>query len=117
VILADALHVPTRFAGVGRRPLFDYAGTGDNRRLCALTLWPGMPAVRIKHTSLTDFFVLAGDLQLDGWATSGPAFVVIEPGSEVSLSTEYGCSLLVWAEGPGFAADGGAELYGFVSAA
>lgn len=113
VVLERALQVPTRFAGVGRKPLFDYAGTGDNRRLCALTLWPGMPPLRVKHTALTDFFVLAGDLKLDSAPMAGPAFVIMEPGAEVTLSTDYGCSLLAWAEGPAFGADNGAELYGF----
>jgi hypothetical protein len=117
VVLEDAVAVPTRFTGVVRRPLFDYAGTGDSRRMCALTLWPGSPPLRIKHTALTDFFILAGDLQLDGAAVAGPAFVVAEPGAEVTLGTEYGCSLLVWAEGPARCADSGAELYGFGAAA
>jgi len=113
VVLEQTRPLPTRFAGVGRRPLFDYAGTGDNRRLCALTLWPGMPALRVKHTALTDLFIMAGDLHLNGEASVGPAFVIIEPGAEVTLATEYGCSLLAWAEGPARCADSGAELYGF----
>jgi hypothetical protein len=117
VVLKDAVPVPTRFSGVVRRPLFDYAGTGDNRRMCALTLWPGAAPMRVKHSALTDFFILAGDLQLDGTTVSGPAFVVNEPGAEVTIGTEYGCSLLVWAEGPARCAETGAELYGFGSPA
>jgi len=113
VVLEDAVPVPSRFPGVLRRPLFDYAGTADNRRLCALTLWPGMPPLRLKHTALTDFFILAGDLLLNGAAVAGPSFVIIEPGAEVSLATFYGCSLLAWAEGPARCPDSGVELYGF----
>lgn len=116
VVLEQTRSQPTRFAGVGRRPLFDYAGTGDNRRLSALSLWPGMPPLRVKHTALTDLFVMAGDLRLDGRTTVGPAFVIMEPGAEVTLSTEYGCSLLAWAEGPARCADTGGELYGFGAA-
>lgn len=113
VALAAQLGVPTRFPSVSRRTLFDYAGTGDDRRLCALNLWPQSPALRVKHSATTDFFVLAGDLLVNGRPVSGPAFVVIEPGAEVSLASTYGCALLAWAEGPARCVDTGAELYGF----
>lgn len=116
VVVAQAVAVPTRFGGVLRRPLFDYAGTGDDRRLCALNLWPRTPALRVRHTAMTDYFLLAGDLRIDGKSVSGPAFVLIEPGAEVTLSSEYGCSLLAWAEGPARCPDTGAELYGFAFA-
>ncbi len=114
VELDKALAVPTRFPGVVRRPLFDYAGTGDDRRLCHLALWPGTPPQAIRHMALTDLFVLAGDLQVNGKPLQGPAFVVIEPGTVATLSSEHGCALLAWAEGPGVCdARGDAELYGF----
>jgi hypothetical protein len=113
VRLDQALATPTRFAGVVRRTLFDYAGTGHDRRLCALTMWPKAPPVRVKHTAATDFFLLAGDLRVDGKITSGPAFILIEPDTEISLSSEYGCQLLAWAEGPARCPRSNFELYGF----
>jgi hypothetical protein len=105
--------VATRFAGLARRAVFDYAGTGDDRRLCSLTLMPKAPALRVQHTAVTDFFLLAGDLKVDGRTVSGPSFVLIEPGAEVTLASEFGCSLLAWAEGPARCVETGAELYGF----
>lgn len=112
--LDRALAIATRFPGVVRRPLFDYAGTGDRRRMCSLTLWPGTPPTAIRHTALTDLFVLAGDLRVNGRAVAGPSFVIIEPGTVATLASDYGCSLLAWAEGPGVCDEsGGAELYGF----
>lgn len=113
VCLDGTLAVPTRFASIARRPLFDYAGTGDDRRLCNLNLWPKAPALRVKHAAVTDYFILAGDLKIDGRTVSGPSFVLIEPGAEVTLASEFGCSLLAWAEGPARCVDTGAELYGF----
>lgn len=111
--LEKAVQVATRFAGVGRRPLFDYAGTGDDRRMCALTCWPGA-SFTVSHSALTDLFVLAGDLQVNGKPAVGPAIVVIEPGSTVHFASRFGCSFLAWAEGPARCADTGAgELYGF----
>jgi hypothetical protein len=114
VYLEQTLPVATRFAGVTRRPVFDYAGTGTDRRLGGLTLWPRTPALRVKHTALTDFFVIAGDLRIGDRVVAGPAFVIVEPGARVEMRSEYGCSLLTWAEGPGWGEhDEEAELYGF----
>lgn len=114
VVLSQATAVGTRFGGVVRRPLFNYTGTDTDRRMCALTLWPGAPPLRVKHTALTDLYLLAGDLRIEGTSLTGPAFVVIEPGTELTMTSEYGCSLLAWAEGPGVCANTGeAELYGF----
>lgn len=109
-----ALVVPTRFPGVGRRALFDYTGTGDDYRLCALTLWPRTPRLQVKHTALTDIFVMAGDLRIADKTFAGPAFVIVEPGASVEMWSDYGCSLLAWAQGPAWSATSEeAELYGF----
>ena len=68
----------------------------------------------MRHTALTDFFVIAGDLRIDSHVVSGPAFVIVEPGARFEMRSEYGCSLLAWAEGPGWSeSDDEAELYGF----
>jgi hypothetical protein len=106
--------IPTRLPGVGRKALFDYAGTGDDRRLCALTLWPRTPRLRTRHTALTDIFVMAGDLHVGNKTFAGPSFVIIEPGCQVEMWSDFGCSLLAWAEGPAWATETeDAELYGF----
>lgn len=107
--------VPTALARVGRRQIFDYAGTGDVRRFVALTLLPGAPAFRARHEGLTDWFVIAGDVRLDATRVGAASFVVIEPGAERSIASEYGCTLLAWAEAPARVElrDGEAELYGF----
>ena len=115
VMLDRATPVATRFAGVARKPLFDYAGTGDEHRLCALTLWPGTPPLRVRHDAVTDLFVLAGDLHVDGTRVHGPSFVLFEPGAQVTLHSDFGCTLLAWAEGPAWCVEraAAAELYGF----
>lgn len=113
VELERTMPVATRFGGVARRPLFDYAGTGEQRRMCALNLWPGAQLHPLAHSALTDLFLMAGDLQVAGRGISGPAFVILEPGARVTLASQYGCSLLAWAEGPATCAASGSELYGF----
>jgi hypothetical protein len=68
----------------------------------------------VKHTALTDLFVMAGDLHVGDKTFTGPAFVIVEPGASVVMWSDYGCSLLAWAEGPAWsAAAEDAELYGF----
>ena len=114
IYLEQTIAVGTRFPGVTRRPVFDYAGTGTDRRLSGLTLWPRTAGLRVRHTAVTDLFVIAGDLRVGKQVVNGPAFVVIEPDARVELGSDYGCSLLAWAEGPGWSETAeDAELYGF----
>lgn len=112
VELATAHAAGTRLAGVVRRALFDYAGTGQDRRMCSLHFLPRTEGHTVAHSALADLFVMAGDLRVNGKAVAGPAFVVVEPGTTVTLGSEFGCSLLAWAEGPAVG-DREAELYGF----
>lgn len=114
VVLDSVAPVASPFAGVLRRPVFDYAGTGSNHRLCSLQLWPGARLSDLHHTGLTDFFLLAGDLSVGDVTVTGPSVVVIEPGARVQLGSRYGCSLIAWAEGPAHAGDDPAlDPYGF----
>jgi len=107
--------VPTAFSGIGRRMIFDYAPTGDRRRFAALTIMPHSPAIEIAHQGLTDWYVLGGDVSVNGKRAHANSFVVIEPGARVEIETEYGCQILAWAEAPGVGEARGreAELYGF----
>lgn len=107
--------VPTAFSGIGRRMIFDYAPTGDRRRFSALTIMPHAPAVEIAHRGLTDWYVLAGDVAVNGRRAHANSFVIIEPGARVAIESEYGCQILAWAEAPatGETQSREAELYGF----
>lgn len=111
----------TRSPGVGRRLLFDYAGTGTDRRLVQLHLLPGASIPAHRTSELVEWFVLAGGVELGG-ATApitaqGGSFVIIEPESEVTISSSYGALVLAWAEGPTRWLDrhdgGASEIYGF----
>ena len=107
--------VPTTLAGVGRRMVFDYRGTPDDRRLVQLQLLPGASIPAHRTTGLVEWFVLGGDVRVaDDTALAG-SFVIIEPESEVVMSTGYGALLLAWAEGRIDWSDGAPrpDLYGF----
>ena len=116
VATVEALPVETTaLAGVTRRVIFDYARTGTDRRFVQLCLLPGtvLPAHRV--TDLTEWFVLGGDVCVNGTRAGGGGFVVLEPGTDVEVSTRYGARLLAWAEGPARWLDGRTcpDLYAF----
>lgn len=115
-ISVDALpSLATAIAGVSRRMIFDYLRTGDARRFVQLALLPGSRIPAHATTALTEFFVLGGDISVNGTAACGGSFVVIEPDTLAEISTTYGARLLAWAEGPVVWADGPglSDLYGF----
>jgi hypothetical protein len=115
VAVAPLPMVPTPFAGIGRRMVFDYAPTQDRRRFSAITIMPHAPAIEIAHEGLTDWYVLGGDVSVGGKRAHANSFIVIEPGARAEIASEYGCQLLCWAEAPGRgdARGAAAELYGF----
>ena len=115
-IAVDALPaLATGIAGIDRRLVFDYAGTGTHRRMVQLSLLPGSRLPRHRTSALVEYFLLGGDISVNGTAAIGCSFIVIEPDAEIELSTTYGARLLVWAEGPSAWADGSgqADCYGF----
>jgi quercetin dioxygenase-like cupin family protein len=122
-IRLDAVQVSaTRVAGLTRRLVYDYANTLHVRRMTQLMLLPGTKIPAHRLSALVDAFVLAGDLSFvahDAVSTAKAGdFVVMEPGTQVTFSSRYGASLLVWADGPSMWEDGlvSPELYGFTSA-
>lgn len=115
-VAVDALPIETTaLAGVTRRLVFDYAGTGTDRRFVQLNLLPGTELPAHLATDLTEWFVIGGDVSVNGTPAGGGSFVVIEPGTELSVSSTYGARLLAWAEGPVRWLDGRtrSDLYAF----
>lgn len=105
----------TSIAGLSRRMIFDYRGTGHHRRMAQLALLPGTRLPVHAATGVVDWFLLAGDARVNGTAMGGGWFAIVEPGTELEIASEYGARLLAWAEGPVEWRDGTArpDLYGF----
>jgi hypothetical protein len=104
----------TSIPRLDRRVLFDYAGTPDDHRFVELTLFPEMSVPAHRTTALTEWMVLAGAAIINNRPAPIGSFVVIEPDTEVSISTDYGCRLIAWADGPIAWSDQEAEdIYGF----
>lgn len=107
--------IATQVAGVSRRMVFDYARTGSDHRLVQLQILPGHDVPVHRTTDLVEWFVLGGDVQIGDARARAGSFVVIEPGSEIAVTSRYGALLLAWAEGSIDWSDGKArsDLYGF----
>lgn len=115
-VTVDALPMTaTQVAGVGRRMIFDYAKTETDRRLVQLQLLPGASIPAHRTTDLVEWFVVGGDVRVGDVSARGGSFVVIEPGTEVTIASSYGAQLLCWAEGRIDWSDGATrgDLYGF----
>jgi quercetin dioxygenase-like cupin family protein len=113
---------PTRVPGLMRRLVYDYAQTPHSRRVTQIMLLPGTVVPSHLLHALVDAFVVAGDVSfvardITSHAKAGD-FVVMEPGTQVSFSSRYGASILLWADGPSTWMEGpvSPELYGFSSA-
>ena len=105
----------TAVAGVGRRLILDYKGTGDDRRLVQLQILPGTSIPAHHTTELVEWFVVGGDVSVGDATAHGGSFVCIEPGTEAVVSSRYGALLLAWSEGRIAWSDGRPrpDLYGF----
>ena len=105
----------TAIGALSRRMLFDYLQTSDNHRFVELTLWPEMSIPTHRTKALTERMVLAGGVQINNDLVTGGGFVVLEPDTEVTISSPFGCRLLAWADGPIEWSDGHTrpDIYGF----
>lgn len=115
-ITVDALpSLTTSLAGVSRRLVFDYRATDTDRRMVQLQLLPGTIVPAHVTSDAVEWFLLGGDVVINGAHVVGGSFVVVEADTEVTLSSAYGARLLAWSDGPIAWADGRRrpDLYGF----
>ena len=90
----------TQVAGLQRRMVFDYAQTEFARRHAELRLLPYTRVPPFRTTAALDVFVIGGDLSFNDERQGAGGFFVVDDGTEVHMSTQYGCLCLVWSEGP-----------------
>lgn len=91
---------PTTIAGYSRNILWDYATESVDHRVVKMQLLPGTTLPRHQATGLTHWFVLGGEVTVNGQRQRAGAFLVLEPGVEVGIESRYGAMVLGWAEGP-----------------
>jgi hypothetical protein len=117
--LSALVAMPTMNPGVTRRLVFDYAGTGTDRRMAMLAFLPGAAIPEFGTRDRLDLFVVAGDLEALP-ARGAPAraeaggFIVVEPGARLSLRSAYGAQVVCWSEARVTMRDGPAgDPFGF----
>jgi hypothetical protein len=99
--------------------VFDYQGTGTDRRCAMLAMLPGARIPRFATRDRLDLFVVAGDLVAEPVAgtparAEAAGFLVVEPGATLSLRSDYGAQVIAWSEAPVSAEDpAGADPFGF----
>lgn len=107
--------VETGIYGLRRQPLYDYAGSGFDRRLLQ---WQIRPETRLPSWQARDWvelWVRGGELVVNGERAWANCFVVVEPGATVRIESPFGAMALVWAEGGESIAGAAspASLFGF----
>lgn len=106
----DALPVTeTGMAGVQRRMIFDYAGTGSEHRMVQLAIRPET-GFSFTAGALTEFWVRGGLLAVNGRGVHADCFVVCEQGASVEVQCRYGAVVIAWAEAR---EQGSGNLFGF----
>ena len=107
--------VATGIAGVGRQPIYDYAGTGTDRRLLQWKLRPETEVPAWQASDWTELWIRGGEIAVNGQKAFANCFVVIEPGATVRIDSPFGALALVWAEGRErwSSRAGEASLFGF----
>jgi hypothetical protein len=116
IALAELRPLATGIGGLTRRLVFDHRQINEDRRLVVLNLLPGttIPAHRLRAG--VEWFVLGGAARAGGVEARCGGFVVMEPGAELDITSEFGARLIAWADGPVDWLDGAGarpDPYGF----
>jgi len=115
-VSVDELHaLPTGIGGVTRKMIFDYARSSGEHRYVQMGMISGSKTPAFTTTALIEMWVRAGDLRIGDKVAYANCFVVIEPGSTVSIESDFGALFQVWSEGRAQWADGAGrpDLFGF----
>lgn len=107
--------VASGVAGLGRQPIYDYAGSGLDRRLLQWRLRPETELPAWQAGDWVELWIRGGELTISGQKAHANCFVVIEPGATVRIASPFGAIALVWAEGRErwAGADAPGDLFGF----
>ena len=106
--------VATGMPGLTRQPIYDYAGSGLNRRLLQWKLRPETELPAWQASDWVELWVRGGEMVVSGQKAFANCFVVIEPGATVRIASPFGALALVWAEGAASRSGTDArDLFGF----
>jgi ChrR-like protein with cupin domain len=92
--------VNTGCHGVEYRLLYDYGSTNHDYRMTSVQFRAGAQLPSFVTTARLDIFVIAGDLNTDAGPAMANHFVTLKANSTATLTSNFGCHLLVWSEAP-----------------
>ena len=106
---------PSGIGGVTRRMIFDYGRSSGEHRYVQMGMIPGSKSPAFMTTALLELWVRAGDLRIGDKVAYSNCFVVVEPGSTISIESDFGVAFHAWSEGRLAWADGEKrpDLFGF----
>lgn len=106
---------PTAIAGVARSILHDYANDETTARIAKLRLLPGTRLPVYRQSGWAHWYVLGGEVIANGVSCKAGGFLVLEPGTELRIRSDFGCLAIAWAEGRSDWVEDSAlpDLYGF----
>jgi len=100
-VTVDALPMaPTSMPRIGRRMVFDYRGTGLERRCVQLQMLPGAAVPWFRTRDRLDLFVLGGGIDVGGAEVGAGAIAAIDGDREVILSSPHGALVFAWSDAP-----------------
>jgi len=106
-VTVDALApLATGIGGMTRRMIFDYSRSSGEHRYVQVGMIPGSKTPAFITSALLELWVRAGDLRIADKAAYANCFVIVEPGSTVSIESDFGAACHAWSEGPVEWADG-----------
>ena len=105
----------TTVPGVTRKMIFDFAVAGGEHRYAQLGMLPGAKSPAFTTTALLELWMRGGDLRIGGKVAHANCFVIVEPGTTLTLESDFGALFHAWSEGPMAWAGGEArpDLFGF----
>lgn len=112
--LLDITPSPNMPKGVTQRILYDYRQTAHDFRMTSLHLEPGTIIPTYSTVEKQDIFIIAGDLITGGVPGKSNQFITLAPDTEVELTSNFGCHILVWSDAPvSFNSYHGSDPFGF----
>ena len=95
----EVVPIETGVPGLRRQPIYDYAGSGLDRRMLQWRVRPETEIPEWQATERVEMWVRGGELAIDGERAWANCFVVVEPGATLRISSPFGALVLLWAEG------------------
>jgi hypothetical protein len=115
-VAVDALPaLATSVGGTTRKMIFDFAQAGGAHRYAELSMIPGSRTPAFTTTAALEMWVRGGDLRIGDKVAWANCFVIVEPGTTITLASDFGALFHAWSEGRIDWADGVArsDVFGF----